>query len=103
MNKENYTTEDASKIGNKLGLKWKQIKPQALSKGMDVEEEHNDNEKIDGVNPNVIHGDTKKVAKIAIAHLGESPDYYKKLKVIEDKKELIKNRIKSNVYKNTKS
>ena len=93
MNKENYTTKDAQTVGKKIGLKWKTFKPQALSKGMDVEEEHNEDKIVDGVNPNIVHGDTSKIAKIATAHLGEDPSYYKKLKVMEDKKEVIKKAI----------
>jgi len=97
MNKENYTTKDAKTIGDKLGLKWKTIKPNVLNKGMDVEEEHNEDKSVDGVNPNIIHGDTKKIAKIALAHLGETPDYYKRLKVVESKKEIIKKAVKNKI------
>ena len=95
---DKHTTEEAYKIGKKLGLSWNKIKPDVLKQGMDVEEEHNDNNLIDKVNPNIAHGDLKKVAKIAIAHIGELPDYYDRLEKMEDagekkynkKKEIIK-------------
>ena len=66
---------------------------------MDVEEEHNEDEPVDTVNPNVVHGDKSKLAKIAIAHIGEMPNYYDKLKIMEGdegKKEIIKKHLRKN-------
>ena len=99
-----HTIEEAKSIGDKLGLNWKRVKPDTLKAGMDVEEEHNDNNPIDNVNPNVAKGDKKKIAKIAIAHIGEIPDYYKRLEKMEGegKKNILKKIIKT-YGKNNKS
>ena len=81
---DKHTTREAYNIGKKLGLSWNKIKPDVLKQGMDVEEEHNDNKPIDRVSPNIAKGDMTKVAKIAIAHIGEIPTYYDRLEKMED-------------------
>ena len=98
-----HTTKEALDIGKKLGLTWKKVKPETLRQGMDVEEEHNHDKPTDSVNTNVAHGDMNKVAKIAIVHLGEMPDYYTRLEKMEKegKKNIIRNQIKR--YGNNKN
>lgn len=67
--------ECARKLGDKLGVNWDKIPIAEFKKGMKVEMEHKD----------ITKGDPKMTAKIALAHLKESPDYYSNLEVMEDK------------------
>lgn len=65
------TLADAKKVSKELMLR--NIPISALRHGMQVEMEHSD----------ITKGNFKKTAKIALAHLKESPDYYKKLAKME--------------------
>lgn len=69
----------AKSIGSKIGIDWSKAKfsVRDLANGMDVEQEHNSDPKTD-----VVNGD-EDLAKIALAHLEEAPDYYNKLKKLE--------------------
>jgi len=74
---ENITTvEQAKKLGEKIGVQWGKVKftPKDLLQGCKVELEHKD----------VTKGDPVMTAKIALAHLKELPDYYQRLKAVED-------------------
>jgi len=66
-------------LGSKIGIKWSEVDftPDDLEEGMKVEREHEDDPET-----KVVDND-RDVAKIAWAHLKESKDYYKKLKVME--------------------
>ena len=61
-----------ARVSKKLNRKLKAcgITRGALREGMEVEREHRD----------VTHGGVEDTARIAIAHLCERPDYYKRLK-----------------------
>jgi len=87
--KKHFTAEEAKKIGNKLGIKWKEFNVDQFKRGMDVELEHgtvNSNTNVTNDNP-IITG------KIALAHLNEFPDYYDRLeKMEEEAKEFWKNK-----------
>jgi len=62
--------------GKKAGIKWSNlnIDPKQLEKGIKVEHEHKD----------LIDNNKTKAAKIAVAHLKEIPNYYDKLKTMEE-------------------
>jgi hypothetical protein len=60
-------------IGKQLGVDFKQIDPRAWVEGCDHEMEHYD----------TVEGNPVTIAKIALDHLREMPDYYKKLKRME--------------------
>lgn len=66
--------EDMCKrLGDSLGIDWKEIDLDEFCDGMFVEEEHAD----------VTGGDPVKTAQIVLAHLREDPRYYTKLAKIE--------------------
>ncbi len=64
--------EYCKKIGDKLGVDWKEVDLDEFCDGMFDEEEHKD----------VTGGDPVKTAKIVLAHLKEYPDYYTRLKKV---------------------
>lgn len=68
-------------IGKDLGINWKQINPKQFEMGLKVESEHGKKHQ----KTNVTNDDPIMTAKIALAHLGEIPDYYTKLKKVESK------------------
>jgi hypothetical protein len=65
-------------VAQKYNLDISKYDPKQLIKGMRVEKEHNDGSQLDVVD-NV--GD---LMKIAMAHLNELPDYYDRLKKVEE-------------------
>lgn len=81
--KKVFTTEDAKKIGEQLGITWDKYDIEQFRMGMDVELEHGT---IDP-NTNVTDDDPLPTGKIALAHLNEFPDYYTRLYELEKKAE----------------
>lgn len=67
-------------IGSKIGIDWtkSQFTVKELAEGMDIEQEHNSDKQTDVVD------NEEDLAKIALAHLKESPKYYHKLKKLEE-------------------
>ena len=65
--------------GDKLGVNWEAVSVETLQLGMCIEFEHG------YVNrrTNVSNNDLKITAKIALAHLVEFPDYYRRLERME--------------------
>jgi len=76
---KHFTTEQAKKIGEQLGIKWDKFDIEQFRKGMDVELEHGT---IDS-NTNVTDDDPLMTGKITLAHLNELPDYYDRLEKME--------------------
>lgn len=78
------TNNDAKEQLRKLGCDVKSLAftLSDFTYGMNVELEHGT--KL-GKNTNVTNNDPLKTAKIALAHMKESPDYYKELKKMESK------------------
>jgi len=76
-----FTNSDAKYALKKLKINQEHIKfpIDQLTEGMNVELEHG----IIHPELNVTNNDLIKTAKIALAHLYENPNYYKKLKAIE--------------------
>jgi len=74
-----FTSEQAEKIGQQLGIKWDRFDVEQFRKGLDVELEHG---LVDG-QTNVTNDDSLMTGKIALAHLNEFPDYYDRLEKLE--------------------
>ncbi|BAI62464.1 conserved hypothetical protein [Methanocella paludicola SANAE] len=75
-----FTTEQAKKIGEKLGIKWDKYDVEQFRMGMDVELEHGKRDP----HTNVTDDDPLTTGKIALAHLNEFPDYYTRLEKMEE-------------------
>lgn len=77
--RKSFTTEEAKKIGEQLGIDWINFDVEQFRMGMDVELEHG---LVDPVT-NVTNSDPLTTGKIALAHLNEFPDYYTRLAKME--------------------
>jgi uncharacterized protein DUF5661 len=75
-----FSDEEARRIGSELGIDWSKIDYEQFKMGLEVELEHG---KVDS-KTNVTNDDPILTGKIAWAHLNELPDYYTRLKKIED-------------------
>ena len=69
MAKQQVTSEQARQIGDALGVDWEKVDIKEFQAGLEEEKEHND----------VTGGDWDKIARIALAHLKEVPNYYSRL------------------------
>ena len=79
----NINKKTSRRIGNQLNIDWEEIPFSEFHMGMNVELEHGS--KISSKTD--ITGDNLEITgKIALAHLLEDPEYYTKLKKIEDGK-----------------
>jgi hypothetical protein len=79
-----FSSEDAKRIGDAIGVDWSRIPLSQFQLGLDVEMEHGRGDP----QTNVTNNDSVTTGKIALAHLKEDPYYYTKLKKVEgDKKE----------------
>jgi len=67
------TRGQTDRLFKAMKLDPKKFSPEQFHMGMNVEFEHKD----------VTKGDLKMTAKIALAHLRELPDYYTRLKKVE--------------------
>jgi hypothetical protein len=75
---ESWSTATAKKLGDSLGVDWSKISLNQFKMGLDVESEHDTGGVLDVVKNH------KDLAKIVLAHLSEVPDYYTKLKKVEE-------------------
>ncbi len=82
-NKKHFTTEEAKKIGETLGIDWSKFDVEQFRMGMDVELEHGTRDP----NTNVTDDNPLMTGKIALAHLNEFPDYYTRLDRMEKEAE----------------
>lgn len=80
---ENTSTDVAREVGEKLGIDWESSKfpPEELAKGINVEYEHGTR----NADTNITDDDIEMTAKIALAHLKESSEYYILLAEMEKK------------------
>ncbi len=78
--KKHWTSKEAEKTGEMLGIKWDKFALEQFRLGMDVELEHG----LRDANTNVTNDDPIMTGKIALAHLNEFPDYYTRLKKMEE-------------------
>jgi hypothetical protein len=77
--KKHFTNKEAKKVGEELGIDWKDFDIDQFRRGMDVELEHGKQDS----STNVTNDDLVITGKIAWAHLKEIPDYYDHLEKME--------------------
>ncbi len=82
-NKQSFRAEEAKKIGEQLGIDWRQFDVEQFRMGLDVELEHGRRDEA----TNVTDDDPITTGKIALAHLNEFPDYYTRLDKLEKEAE----------------
>jgi hypothetical protein len=77
-----FTSDDARTIGEQLGIDWATapFDVEQFRAGMDIELEHG----LRDPQTNVTDDDPVVTGKIALAHLHELPDYYTRLKEMEN-------------------
>jgi hypothetical protein len=77
-----FSLADAREIGEMLGIDWATapFDAEQFRMGMDVELEHGHRDP----RTDVTHDDPLTTGKIALAHLNEFPDYYTRLRRMED-------------------
>ena len=78
-----FTTEEAKRIGDQLGIDWKQVDLEEFRMGMAVELEHGTHDP----KTDVTHDDPLLTGKIAWAHINEFSDYYTRLEKMESEAE----------------
>jgi len=78
--KKNFTTEEAKRVGEILGIDWIKFNVEQFRIGMEVELEHG----LKDLHTNVTNNDPVTTGKIALAHLNEFPDYYTRLAQLEE-------------------
>jgi hypothetical protein len=75
---KSFSEDDVKKLGDSLSVDWKKISLKQFQIGLNVESEHDDGSELDVVNSKT------DLAKIVLAHLKEKPDYYTRLKKVEE-------------------
>ena len=78
-----FTSEEAKKIGDAIGIDWDKVDIKEFKAGLSVELEHGSHDP----ETNVINDDYNLAGKIAWAHLKELPDYYTRLEKMESEGE----------------
>jgi Protein of unknown function (DUF5661) len=73
------TIEEATRVGDAIGVDWSRFDPEQFRAGMDVEFEHGSHDP----QTDVTHDDPILTGKIALAHMKEYPDYYERLERME--------------------
>jgi len=74
-----FSSDEAKRIGDTLGLDWGQVDLEQFRMGLQVELEHGTSDP----ETNVTNDDPSLTGKIALAHLREFPDYYTRLAEME--------------------
>lgn len=78
--KKEFTTEEARKIGEEIGVNFANFDLEQFRMGLAVELEHGSHF---GEDTNVTKDDPHFTGRIAWAHLKEIPDYYTRLAKME--------------------
>jgi hypothetical protein len=78
--RKGISARQARKIGEELGVDWNRIELEELRRGMAVELEHGRRDPA----TDVTGDDLLLTGKIALAHLNEFPDYYRRLDRMEE-------------------
>lgn len=78
--KKVFTTEEAQKIGEAIGIDFNKFNIEQFRMGLGVELEHGSHF---GEKTNVTKDDPHFTGRIAWAHLMEIPDYYTRLEKME--------------------
>lgn len=79
--RRSFTAEEARRIGEEIGIDWSSaaFDTEQFRVGMEVELEHGRRDPA----TNVTDDDPVITGKIALAHLNEFPDYYRRLRQME--------------------
>lgn len=77
--KREFTSEEARRIGDSIGVDWTQYDIEEFRMGLAVELEHG----LHDEQTNVTGDDEIVTGKIALAHLKEIRDYYSRLAIME--------------------
>ena len=82
LEKKVFSAEQAKSVGAQIGIDWASapFDVEQFRAGMDVELEHGARDRATDVTDN----DPILTGKIALAHLNEFPDYYTRLKAMEE-------------------
>lgn len=80
---KHFSSEEAKRIGEALGIDWRKFDVDQFRMGMDIELEHGKQDP----HTNVTDDDIMVTGKIALAHLNEFPDYYTRLHMMEEEAE----------------
>jgi hypothetical protein len=75
-----FSSDEAKRVGEALGIDWSKWDLEQFRMGMDVELEHGTRDP----HTNVTDDDPMITGKIALAHLNEFPDYYTRLSELEE-------------------
>jgi hypothetical protein len=75
-----FTSEDARRIGDLMGINWNDVVLEEFRIGLGVELEHG----LHDPETNVTDDDDVLTGKIALAHLREFADYYTRLEKLEE-------------------
>ena len=83
--RQSFTLDEARSVGTEIGIDWATapFDVEQFRMGMDVELEHG----LHDLQTNVTGSDPLVTGKIALAHLKEFPDYYTRLKRMEQEAE----------------
>jgi len=79
MGNRQFTSDEAKKIGDEIGVDWNKISIDEFRMGLAVELEHGTHDP----DTNVTDDDFVATGKIALAHLKEFADYYTRLGKME--------------------
>ena len=77
------TPEEARAVGDQIGVDWDRFDLEQFRAGMDVEYEHGTHDP----QTDVTGDDPVVTGKIALAHMKEFPDYYDRLRRMEQEAE----------------
>jgi hypothetical protein len=77
------TPEEARRVGDQIGVDWDRFDLEQFRAGMDVEYEHGSHDP----QTDVTGDDPITTGKIALAHMKEFPDYYERLRRMEQEAE----------------
>lgn len=77
--KHEFTSEEARRIGDQIGIDWHDVDPEEFRLGLAVELEHGAHDP----QTDVTGSDEILTGKIALAHLKEIRDYYTRLLAME--------------------
>jgi Protein of unknown function (DUF5661) len=78
-----FTTDEAQRVGDEIGVDWGRCDLEQFRAGMDVELEHGSHDP----QTDVTGDDPVTTGKIALAHMKEFPDYYERLERMEQEAE----------------
>jgi hypothetical protein len=80
---DKFNSREAKRIGDIIGVNWKEYPLEEFRMGLHVELEHGARDPY----TNVTDDDVVMTGKIALAHLKEFPDYYTRLNELEEEAE----------------